>query len=659
MRGLFLVIILLFLNFNMSSQNRLTDSLYSILKISKNDSNKVKLLNEIGWEVSYFDLDSGLTYGLQGLELANKIKYYNSNSYLCNTIAAIYSDQGNYKETVNYLQKGLDYCLKYPNVFVEAELYNTYANMYQRKNEFNKSIEFYYKSINCYKKANIEKSIYTMYGNLAGVFQKANILDSALFYVQKSIDYHLKNNKQKKLAYNYVNASEIYYYMQDYSKAEKYAALSISLARLMDDNYLLIHALIHKGHILNYLKKYKESIPVLKEGLSIAKQSGEIEVLKTGSKYLSEAYVGVNDYKSALEFQNDFQYYKDSMFNFDNNKIIKELEAKYEVEKKQKEISELNEKNRVQQLASEKNRLMFYASIGGVIALLIIALVLQNRNALKQKVNAKLEIVNREIHLQKELVEEKNKEITDSINYAKRIQQNILTNESYFRKYTSDFFILFKPKDIVSGDFYWAIHHNNKFIVMTADCTGHGVPGAMMSMMGVNFLNEIVNEKKIANPAEILNQLRSDIIKALNPEGSLEETKDGMDCSLCSFDFSNMKLKYANANNSFYIIRNGELLISKTNKMPVGAGHNANILFSDNEIEIQKNDLVITFTDGYADQFGGPKGKKFKYKQLEELLLSNCHLPLNSIKDKLNDTIELWKGNLEQVDDICVIGIKV
>jgi len=604
-------------------------------------------------------LDSGLNYGLQGLELANKIKYYNTNSDLCNTIAAIYSDQGNYKETVNYLQKGLDYCLKYPNIFMEAEIYNTYANMYQRKNEFKKSIEYYYKSINCYKKVNIEKSVYTMYGNLAGVFQKADVLDSALFYIQKSIDYHLKNNKQKKLAYNYVNASEIYYYLEDYVKAEKYATLAINLARSIDDNYLLIHALIHKGHVLNYSKKFTESIPVLKEGLEIAKQSGEIEVMKTGSKYLSEAYVGVNDFKSALEFQNDFQYYKDSMFNSDNNKIIKELEAKYEVEKKQKEISELNEKNRVQQLASEKNRVLLYASIGGVIALLIIAFVLQNRNALKQKVNAKLEIVNREIHLQKELVEEKNKEITDSINYAKRIQQNILTSDSYFKKHTSDFFILFKPKDIVSGDFYWALNHDDKFILMTADCTGHGVPGAMMSMMGVNFLNEIVNEKKIAKPAEILNQLRSDIIKTLNPEGSLEETKDGMDCSLCSFDFNKMKLTYANANNSFYIIRNGELLISKTNKMPVGAGHNANILFTEFETDIRKDDLVITYTDGYADQFGGPKGKKFKYKQLEELLHSSAHLPLSTIKEKLNDTVELWKGNLEQVDDICVIGIKV
>ena len=177
--------------------------------------------------------------------------------------------------------------------------------------------------------------------------------------------------------------------------------------------------------------------------------------------------------------------------------------------------------------------------------------------------------------------------------------------------------------------------------------------------MGMNFLNEIVNERKISNPAEILNQLRADIIKTLNPEGSLVETKDGMDCCLCSFDFNNMKLNYSNANNSFYLIRNNELIVSKSNKMPVGAGHSANVPFSEYEMDIQKGDLIITFTDGYADQFGGNKGKKFKYKQLEELLYSSAQLPLSTIKEKLNETIELWKGDLEQVDDICVIGIKV
>jgi serine phosphatase RsbU (regulator of sigma subunit) len=291
--------------------------------------------------------------------------------------------------------------------------------------------------------------------------------------------------------------------------------------------------------------------------------------------------------------------------------------------------------------------------------LAFVLVILYRNNVLKQKTNQNLEAFNKEINHQKELVDVKNKEITDSINYAKRIQQSILTSEHYFKKHTTDFFILFKPKDIVSGDFYWALNYETKFIVMTADCTGHGVPGAMMSMMGINFLNEIVNERQVASPAGILNQLRRDIIKALNPEGSVIETKDGLDCCLCSFDFDQMKLTYANANNNFYIIRDTEVIVSKSDKMPVGAGYNADNSFREFEIDIRRNDLVIALTDGYADQFGGPKGKKFKYKQLEEILLASAHLPLNSIKELLNDKIESWRGDLEQVDDICVIGIKI
>jgi serine phosphatase RsbU (regulator of sigma subunit) len=351
--------------------------------------------------------------------------------------------------------------------------------------------------------------------------------------------------------------------------------------------------------------------------------------------------------------------YKDSMLNNENIKQLRNAEAKYENEKKQKEIELLSEKQKLNEAEVEKKKIFLYAAIASILALAVILIILYRNNRLKQKTNCKLALFNIEVNKQKELVEEKNKEITDSINYAQRIQQNILTSDSYFKKHTTDFFILFKPKDIVSGDFYWALNHERKFVVMTADCTGHGVPGAMMSMMGINFLNEIVNEKQISSPAEILNQLRRDIIKALNSEDSVFEAKDGMDCCLCSFDFENLKLYYSNANNKFYIIRDSKLILSETNKMPVGAGHNISQGFEGYCFDLQKNDIVITLTDGYADQFGGPKGKKFKYKQLEDLLISFNYLPMNELKIKLNEAVETWRGSLEQVDDICIIGIQV
>ncbi len=272
-----------------------------------------------------------------------------------------------------------------------------------------------------------------------------------------------------------------------------------------------------------------------------------------------------------------------------------------------------------------------------------------------------------EAEKQKEMVEAKQKEILDSIHYAKRIQQALLTSNGYFRKYLSEeYFILFKPKDIVSGDFYWALHlpgtHSHGkglFYLATADCTGHGVPGAFMSMLNISLLNEMVVERHITNPAEVLNMVRKEIIHALNPEGSEEESRDGMDAVLCCFDLDKMELRFAAANNPVWILRDGKLTIYKGDKMPVGKYHNETAPFSLQTVPLKKGDIVYTTTDGYPDQFGGSKGKKFKYKQLEEKIQSIASLPLTEQKQILDQTFTAWKGNLEQVDDVTIIGIRV
>lgn len=264
-------------------------------------------------------------------------------------------------------------------------------------------------------------------------------------------------------------------------------------------------------------------------------------------------------------------------------------------------------------------------------------------------------------------LEEKNKEVTDSITYARRIQRALLTGEKYIQKYIHEFFILYQPKDIVSGDFYWAVNHKEKFYMVTADCTGHGVPGAFMSMLGVNFLNEIIIERNILEPDMILNKLREEIIRALNQEGSgpagidsSNDIKDGMDCVIAVYDFHKMELQYAAANNEFYIIRDRKLLIFNPDKMPVGKFHEDELPpFSLQKIPIKKGDLVYTFTDGFADQFGGKSGKKFKYRQFQDLLLSNSHKPISGQKMFLEETMNKWKEGYKQVDDILVIGVRV
>ena len=223
---------------------------------------------------------------------------------------------------------------------------------------------------------------------------------------------------------------------------------------------------------------------------------------------------------------------------------------------------------------------------------------------------------------------------------------------------TIEHFVLFKPKDIVAGDFYWAARLPDSFVYITADSTGHGVPGAFMSLLNISKLNDAINQK-ITRPDLVLNEVKSGIIKALNPEGSLEESKDGMDAILCKLDLKNMKLQFAAANNSFCIIRNKTIINCKADKMPVGKSHDDSGVFTFNEVSLEKGDMIYTFTDGYGDQFGGPDGKKFMHKQLRNIFVEIAGLPVDEQREVINQRFENWKGGLEQVDDVLVIGVRV
>ena len=319
----------------------------------------------------------------------------------------------------------------------------------------------------------------------------------------------------------------------------------------------------------------------------------------------------------------------------------------------------------------------FYTSCILVIIFSVYSYIkFREKKLTKEKVvlENKVEIRTKELKQEKIKVEEAHKEITDSIHYAKRIQRALLASDILLKKNLPEYFVLYKPKDIVSGDFYWAYKVDanygskdrkqvsitaDKFLLAAGDCTGHGVPGAFMSLLNISKLSETVNEKKITSPEVILDHVRGEIIKALNPEGAEVESKDGMDCVLCAFDFNKRELQFAAANNPLWLLRNKELIEYKPDKIPVGIYHGELKPFSLQTINLLKNDIVYIFTDGYADQFGGEKGKKFKYQQLKELLLTNAHLSMQEQKMFLNSAIEKWKGNLEQVDDILIIGIKI
>ena len=260
---------------------------------------------------------------------------------------------------------------------------------------------------------------------------------------------------------------------------------------------------------------------------------------------------------------------------------------------------------------------------------------------------------------QRDIIIQKNKEIMADIRYASRIQHAILPNLEFIENNIFEYFILHQPKSHVSGDFYWFTSKNDLKFLAVGDCTGHGLSGALMHMLGAVYLNEIVSTKKFETASDILDQLRDYVMRSLNQKGASGEAQDGLDIALCIIDFKNKSLQFSGANNPLYIIRNKELIEIKGDRMPVGIHINFDKPFTNHIINLESNDQLYLFSDGYADQFGGPKGKKFKYSQFKELLVQINQKPMEEQHKLLNHYIEAWQGDLEQLDDVCVIGVRV
>jgi len=356
----------------------------------------------------------------------------------------------------------------------------------------------------------------------------------------------------------------------------------------------------------------------------------------------------------------------DSLNSEKGLQLSRELETQYESAKKELQLQKQALELEASELTTRtKNRQLLF----GAIALLAIAVFaafafinfikVKKFNRIINQQKLEVELQKDEISHQKELIEEKQKEIIDSITYARRIQQAVLTGHDVWNNISKDHFILFKPKDIVSGDFYWAYNApGNISIFALADCTGHGVPGGFMSMLGNSFLNEIIVENKIYKANEILNKLRKKIIFALEQEGN-KENKDGMDISLCVYDKEKLTIEFAGANNPLLYSGSDGLEEIKADRMPVGLYAGEMAPFNSTVFNVGKGDILYLITDGFSDQFGGPRDKKFTLKQLKETLLTIKTETLSQQRVILNETITSWQKELEQIDDISVIGIQI
>lgn len=585
-----------------------------------------------------------------------------------NNIGNIYETLGDYSKSLENHYKSLAVSTKLKFNVGISRSYNNIANLYADQNNHEKAIEFYYKSVELDDSEKQPESVIESLSNLGTAYAEIKNYKKSLEYFDKALQKSEGESYLSQRSNLFLNKGLLYVLMKDETLATQCFDESIRIAKQIEDDVQIAYVYAAYAKLKADKRSYNDAEKMYLEGLKIAENSTVSELITQIHQSLSDLYLSMKQPEKALIHYKSYIETRDYQNIDDAKRTADKQELKFEFDKEKIEYEKEQEKKNLVIEDEKKMQKIFSYSIAAILILTLIFFVfIYNRYKLTQRQKILISEQKQEVEHQKHIVEEKQKEIVDSINYAQRIQYALLANKQLLDSNLPDYFLYFQPKDVVSGDFYWASFtkassangQRNLFYLVTADSTGHGVPGAIMSMLNIACLNESIKADQLIEPADILNSTRQKIIHHLMHDGSLEGGKDGMDCSLISFDFEHFKLTYAAANNPIWIVRQDMLIALPADKMPIGKHDKDNIPFKQTEVELQKGDIVYTFTDGYADQFGGPKGKKFKYKQLEELLLSIHTKPMSTQHDILRQSLNDWKGDLEQVDDICVIGIRI
>ena len=572
---------------------------------------------------------------------------------------------GNNTKAIEYFFKGLaiEEKLKTPRSL--QWFFNNLGTAMANQKDYSKAIIYTRKGKEIAQKVKDEKAIGLILGNLAWLYSLVEKNDSALYVFEQALKISEKNNDMYVLIGTLNNIADLQIKLKQYNKAFGNSFRGYKLAKDQGFQDHEIGCLVTIGKLYSAQANYNEAKRYLLIAYDHSVSIKARELTKEITKELAIVYERKMDFKNAFKYYQLYTVTKDTLLNKENSKLITEMNTKYTTEKKEKEIELLKKNEDIQklELAKKKNeldrqRVVSIGVFGGFVLLMIVALLLFNRYRLKKKANEQLQSTYDLIEEKNRVIEKSNVLITDSITYAKRIQDAILpTTEDLAKALSGDFFVLYQPAHIVSGDFYWCSSHNNKTIFVVADCTGHGVPGAFMSMIGNTLLNEIVNERRVTDTKEIAHLLDEKIITSLHQRSDSDQY-DGMDISICCIDKNKNEISFTGAHHAMYAL-NGHLQKIKGDPYAIGgAQHQNSKIFTSQIITYEKGLQLYFLTDGYCDQSGGPANKRFSSKKFETLLMEVQNLKMEDQKEKLKFAFEAWKGKTKQRDDLLVAGIK-
>jgi serine phosphatase RsbU (regulator of sigma subunit)/Tfp pilus assembly protein PilF len=580
----------------------------------------------------------------EGLEILLRIlkeyeakKKYHLSAGLNNRVGILFKKMGDFSNAKYHLESSIEFAQKANDPETEGYARMSLGNLYKNEGQFKEAQEQYDASILIGESIGNKRLIAGNYNNYGSMLRMQKNLQSAKKYYKKAVAINKEIGNDKWLSYNYNNLGNIAKEEGNLQEALNYFLLSVEMKDKLGDA---------RGKVLTV-------------------------------QNLADVYQKLGDYKSAYEYQRAYAEISDSVRRLDDVAENKKLAAQFQSEKRDAKIRELNMKSKydAKVIEGQNAQLSYQIMIGwilgiGILLVLVIALLLLRTTRIRKRINQELIEKNEQIDRQ-------HKEILDSINYASRIQNSILPGNEFRNKLLPDHSILFRPKDIISGDFYLCDTLDDIIFFGAVDCTGHGVPGAMVSLVASSHINKTIHEYRLSDPGEILTRLNAEIPAALN--NSDESISDGMDMSLCALDLGAMQMRFAGAYQGCWVIAsadslekrmhaglNAELFTSndfglldiKGDRRGIGKS-SEDFTFKTQQLELAKGDILLVSSDGYQDQFGGPKNKKFMVKEMRNHVLSNAGSSPDQIVNSLDYTLKDWMSSTDQVDDICVFVVRV
>jgi len=644
------------------------------LEIINSNNQKGNLLSDLAY------LDSSLVYYFRAHELASLINDQEGLSKTTNNIALVYTDQGEYVEAIDFFHQAIEVGEAIGDKLSVSDAYNNLGGLFTTLEQYEKAMTYHQKALAIREQCDDPERMSSVLLNIGNVYLIRYAFDSARYYFEQSLEIDKQLDDPYGIALNHNNIGLSYFQQNILDSAIHHYTISLAIREELEDPFGLSLSLNNMGEYYKKKGEFNRAVNYCLQAYEITTESNLPYERLTSCECLYNSYESLGQIKKAYFYIKEAVALEEFLNSEEKNKQLTKKEMEFvfhyrelEDSLKQAEIlaakeyeikSSKLEKEKI--AAAKQNQLLLFVIIG--VFLLIIAVLVYYQLRKQQKKNAL-------IRDQKEFIQHQKLEIDQSIAYAQKIQDTSLPS-----KVLSDLFVdnlvIYLPRDVVSGDFYW-IEGNEKYSYFSAaDCTGHGIPGAFISMMGTILLNEIYNSKQLSKPGDILDELNR-LVQLTLKSRTGQQMKDGMDISFCRFNKHTFELDYAGANNPLWVITsrnqlqvNGELIAPnlsgeqhlfevKADKIPIGKYAVEGASFKTNTIQLEKGDQVYVFSDGFADQFGGERGKKFKYKPFKRLLIETSVLSGEEQKQIILDRFNQWRGDFEQVDDICILGVKV